>query len=121
MFVRFDATILDLEAKRQATMNILSVNKFFWRKGGSESVFFDEKEMLESAGHTVIPFSMQGKRNKQTSFSRYFVNEVDYSRPGLANKLLSASVTYSVPPGVTASWLAVTPITRIAEPSGRRR
>lgn len=77
-------------------MNILSVNKFYWRKGGSESVFFDEKEMLESAGHTVIPFSMRGKRNEQTPYSKYFVNEVDYSSPGLVNKILSASkIVYS--------------------------
>lgn len=77
-------------------MLILSVNKFYWKKGGSESVFFGEKEMLESAGHVVIPFSMQGSKNEQTPYSQYFVNEVDYTKPGIKNRLLSASkIIYS--------------------------
>ncbi len=77
-------------------MLILSVNKFYWKKGGSESVFFGEKEMLESAGHTVIPFSMQGSKNENTQYSEYFVNEVDYTKPGMKNRLLSASkIIYS--------------------------
>lgn len=77
-------------------MNILSVNKYYWRKGGSESVFFNEKHMLESAGHSVIPFSMKGAQSEQTPYSKYFVNEVDYSKPGLTNRLLSASkIIYS--------------------------
>ena len=77
-------------------MLILSVNKFYWKKGGSESVFFGEKNMLELSGHSVIPFSMQGNQNEQTPYSEYFVNEVDYSRPGIKNRLLSASkIIYS--------------------------
>ncbi len=77
-------------------MKILSINKFYWRKGGSESVFFSEKEMLESEGHSVIPFSMHGENNEQTPFSQYFVDEVDYSKAGIKNKLLSAlKIIYS--------------------------
>jgi len=77
-------------------MNILLINKYYWRKGGSESVFFSEKEILESAGHSVIPFSMQGKENEDTPYSKYFIDEVDYSKPGIKNKLLSAAkIIYS--------------------------
>ena len=67
-------------------MNILSVNKYFWKKGGSESVFFNEMEMLESSGHTVIPFSMGGPKNQPSEYSKYFVSEVDYSKPGISNR-----------------------------------
>lgn len=78
-------------------MDILSINKFYWKKGGSESVFFSEKEMLESAGHSVIPFSMQGKKNEPTPYSKYFVKEVNYSQPGVLNRLLAASkIVYSI-------------------------
>lgn len=78
-------------------MDILSVNKFFWRKGGSETVFFGEKKLLESDGHTVIPFSMKGEENYASEFSKYFVDKVDYDDAGLFNKALSASkVIYSV-------------------------
>jgi len=77
-------------------MKVLSVNKFYWKKGGSESVFFNEKEMLESAGHSVIPFSMHGKKNIFSSYAKYFVDEVDYTKGGIQDKLLSASkVIYS--------------------------
>lgn len=78
-------------------MIVLSINKYYWKKGGSESVFFSEKDMLESAGHTVIPFSMHGKQNEKTPYSIYFTNEVDYSKLGIKNRLLSASkIIYSV-------------------------
>ena len=77
-------------------MKILSVNKFFWRKGGSESVFFNEKEMLEDHGHIVVPFSMQSAANEESEYARYFVNEVDYERGGLRNRLSTASkIIYS--------------------------
>ena len=77
-------------------MKILSINKYFWKKGGSESVFFNEKKMLESNGHSVIPFSMQGDKNESSLYSQYFIDEVDYSKAGIKNRLLSASkIIYS--------------------------
>lgn len=44
-------------------MKILLVNKFFFRKGGAETVLFQEREMLQAAGVEVIDFSMQHARN----------------------------------------------------------
>ena len=77
-------------------MKILSVNKFYWKKGGSESVFFNEKAMLEKGGHKVIPFSMNSDRNEPSPYSNYFVDEVDYEKSDLRNRLLSASkIIYS--------------------------
>ncbi len=77
-------------------MNILSVNKFFWRKGGSESVFFNEMEMLERHGHHVIPFSMHNADNLESAYSRYFVEEVDYDDKSVGGRLKSASkIIYS--------------------------
>ncbi len=72
-------------------MDILAVNKYFWPKGGSESVFFNEMAMLESAGHLVIPFSMRSASNIETIYSKYFVSEVNYSNSGLVNRLSSAA------------------------------
>jgi len=77
-------------------LNILSVNKFYWRKGGSEAVFFGEKELLEGHGHTVWPFSMQSSDNLESEFSRYFVDEVDYESPSKIDKIKNASkIIYS--------------------------
>jgi len=71
-------------------MKILSVNKFFWRKGGSETVFFGEKALLESKGHTVVPFSMKGKDNLESEYTQYFVEEIDYDSGGAIPKLKAA-------------------------------
>ncbi len=76
-------------------MDILFVNKFFWRKGGSETVFFDEMAMLEAHGHRVIPFAMHDERNLDSPYARYFVEHIDYEG-GLRQKLIGAGrVLYS--------------------------
>lgn len=78
-------------------MNILSVNKFYWRKGGSEAVFFGEKELLESRNHKVVPFSMQNQGNCKSEYSEYFVKEANYDASGILEKLNSAAtVIYSL-------------------------
>ena len=71
-------------------MNFLLVNKFFWPKGGSEAVFFGEKELLEVHGHRVIPFSMKDERNFASPYERYFVDNVDFSEAGITRKLSAA-------------------------------
>jgi glycosyltransferase involved in cell wall biosynthesis len=71
-------------------MNILSVNKFYWQKGGSEAVFFGEKTLLESRGHTVVPFSMADEKNLPSEYSKYFVKHIDYAEAGAVDKLVSA-------------------------------
>jgi glycosyltransferase involved in cell wall biosynthesis len=77
-------------------MKILSVNKFYWKKGGSEAVFFGEKELLEKNGHTVIPFSMQSENNLPAEYSEYFVKNVDYDSAKFAEKLSAAlKIIYS--------------------------
>ncbi|MES9906381.1 MAG: glycosyltransferase family 4 protein [Sedimenticola sp.] len=72
-------------------MNLLLINKFFWRKGGSEAVYFGEMDLLENHGHQIIPFSMQDERNFPSDYSSYFVSNVDYENTGLREKLASAS------------------------------
>lgn len=77
-------------------MNILSVNKFYWRKGGSESVFFGEKKLLEEHGHSVVPFSMKNPHNLHSDYDRYFADSVDFEINGLLGKVSAAcKVLYS--------------------------
>ncbi|MDH5189864.1 MAG: glycosyltransferase family 4 protein [Gammaproteobacteria bacterium] len=77
-------------------MNILSINKFYWLKGGSETVYFGEKNLLEKHGHTVIPFSMQDKSNFPSEYSKFFVRNIDYENAGLREKIISAGrIIYS--------------------------
>ncbi len=64
-------------------MNILNVNKFYYLRGGAERYYFALAKMLEANGHDVIPFSMQDERNFPSSFSKYFVSNLELGKPGL--------------------------------------
>ncbi|RNM25595.1 MULTISPECIES: glycosyltransferase family 4 protein [Dickeya] len=59
-------------------MKVLLVNKFFYIKGGAETVYFQEIDMLKKAGVEVIDFSMQHENNFPSDYSSYFVDKVDY-------------------------------------------
>lgn len=59
-------------------MKILLVNKFFFIKGGAETVFFQERERLKDAGVEIVDFSMNHSKNKISAYSDYFVKQVDY-------------------------------------------
>lgn len=45
-------------------MKILQLNKYFYQKGGAETVFFNTISTLENRGHQVIPFAHK-KQKKQ--------------------------------------------------------
>lgn len=72
-------------------MNILTVNKYYYIKGGSETYLFSLQEQLEKRGHHVIPFSMEDERNNQTPYDQYFVKNIDYSKAGFLEKMKLAS------------------------------
>jgi glycosyltransferase involved in cell wall biosynthesis len=52
--------------------NILFLNKFYYVKGGSERVFFEEMSILEKHGHQCIPFSRKSPQDAATPFATYF-------------------------------------------------
>jgi len=59
-------------------MKILFVNKYFYLKGGSETVFFQERNFLKNARHKVIDFSMHHPDNYPSEYTDYFVSNVNY-------------------------------------------
>ncbi|HDH04749.1 MAG TPA: glycosyltransferase family 1 protein, partial [Nitrospirae bacterium] len=59
-------------------MKILLANKFFFPKGGAETVFFQERELCLKQEFAVIDFSMEDERNFPSPFSDYFVPNIDY-------------------------------------------
>lgn len=60
-------------------MKILFANKFFYVNGGSERVFFQERDFLFEKGHKIIDFSMNDIRNFPSLFSEFFIPKVDYN------------------------------------------
>ena len=68
-------------------MKILVVNKFFYLNGGSETVFFQERDFLLSKNHEIIDFSMACENNFFSSFANYFVPQIIYhSNDGILKK-----------------------------------
>lgn len=77
-------------------MKILLVNKFFFLKGGAETIFFDTARLLEKQGHRVVFFSMAHERNECSEYEKYFVSKVDYDKTGFRNALsCSGRLLYS--------------------------
>lgn len=54
-------------------MKVLLINNCFFRRGGSETVFFGTAELLREMGHDVVFFSMKDEQNIHTDCHEYFV------------------------------------------------
>ena len=55
-------------------MKVLLVNKFHYKKGGSETYYFTLAEALQNRGHEVIFFAMQDdEKNFPCEQEKYFV------------------------------------------------
>ncbi|MBQ5755468.1 MAG: glycosyltransferase family 4 protein [Oscillospiraceae bacterium] len=73
-------------------MKILLVNKFHYRKGGSETYYFALADALRDAGHEVLFFAMESEKNLPCQQEKYFVSNVEYNGPqGAAAQLKSAA------------------------------
>ncbi|MFA5187859.1 MAG: glycosyltransferase [Patescibacteria group bacterium] len=56
------------------------INKFFYRKGGSEAYMFDLLELLKKAGHEVVEFSMKDEKNQASKYSDFFIDKIDFNK-----------------------------------------
>lgn len=63
------------------------VNKFYYVKGGSERYFFELSHLLESRGHTVIPFAMHHPENLASPYSEFFVRYTEYNSTGFRGRI----------------------------------
>lgn len=59
-------------------MKILFINKFFFLNGGSEVVFFQERNFCNNNGISIMDFSMHDERNFPSIYSDYFIPNIDY-------------------------------------------
>jgi glycosyltransferase involved in cell wall biosynthesis len=68
-------------------MKILQINKFHYRHGGSETVYFNTTELLIEKGHTVIHFSMKDDKNLDSTESAFFVDMPNLRQANLVDKI----------------------------------
>lgn len=57
-------------------MKIVLVNYRYFFAGGPERYLFNIKQLLEDAGHEVIPFSVKHKKNVATPYEKYFLSPI---------------------------------------------
>ena len=76
-------------------MKVLLVNKFHYRKGGSETYYFTLAEALKARGHEVVFFAMQDEKNLPCEQAEYFVSNASVNG-GIKSKLnMLLHMTYS--------------------------
>lgn len=77
-------------------MKVLLVNKFHYRKGGSETYYFTLAEALKHRGHEVVFFAMQDpQKNLPCDQAQYFVSNASVNG-GIRSKLnMILHLTYS--------------------------
>lgn len=74
-------------------MKILMVNKFLYRKGGSESYMFDLAQKLTEEGHEIEYFGMEDEKNIVAS--EYLVGNMDFYSNIFKKITYSMKVIYS--------------------------
>jgi len=72
---------------------LLSINNYYYRRGGAEAVFFDHNDLLERAGWEVVPFSMHHADNEASEWSGDFARTTDGSMDGTAIMKMSRAIT----------------------------
>jgi glycosyltransferase involved in cell wall biosynthesis len=70
---------------------LLSINNYFYPRGGAEVLFLEQNRLFENAGWQVVPFAMRHPQNLPTPWAEYFPDEIEFGGSyGLATKLLHA-------------------------------
>lgn len=71
-------------------MKVLQIDKYFYLKGGAETVFFNTIDLLEENGHQVIPFCLNSIKNRPSVYNEYFVNYPELSESSILTKIKKA-------------------------------
>lgn len=68
-------------------MKIIQANKFLYPKGGADKYCLTLISELEKAGELIVPFGMADNRNINSSWSKYFSENIDYHKKGNSFKI----------------------------------
>lgn len=71
-------------------MKILQIDKYFYLKGGAETVFFNTIDLLREKGHEVIPFALKSSKNRPSEYASYFVDYPELSESSLWTRIRRA-------------------------------
>lgn len=75
---------MPLLSQKVKEMRILLIDKYHRQYAGPQRLYFDTAKLLREQGHEVAFFAMDHPKNEPTTWSKYFVEQVDYEE---ANQL----------------------------------
>jgi glycosyltransferase involved in cell wall biosynthesis len=58
---------------------LLSINNYYYRRGGAEVVFLEQNRLFEEIGWQVVPFAMHHPNNLASDWDDYFIDEIEFS------------------------------------------
>jgi glycosyltransferase involved in cell wall biosynthesis len=68
---------------------LLSINNYYYYRGGAETVFLEHNKLFCESGWNVVPFSMKLPQNLESGWSRYFVDDIEFGEQySLREKLI---------------------------------
>lgn len=59
---------------------LLSINNYFYRRGGAETVFLEQNALLKASGWNIVPFAMQHDQNLPSEWDKFFVSEIELGK-----------------------------------------
>jgi glycosyltransferase involved in cell wall biosynthesis len=71
-------------------MKFIFANNYYYFRGGSEQIFFDEMEILSAHGHKVVPFTRHFEKNIPSEYSRFFPPPMYYNGVSSIKKFMPA-------------------------------
>jgi glycosyltransferase involved in cell wall biosynthesis len=75
----------------QSPSCLLSINNYFYPRGGAEVLFLEQNRLFESIGWDVVPFAMRHPKNLPSPWAEYFPDEIELGRSyGFAGNFLRA-------------------------------
>ena len=57
--------------------NLLSINNYYYARGGAETIFLEHNRLLAAEGWSVAPFAMRHPKNLPSEWSEYFIEELE--------------------------------------------
>lgn len=79
------------------SIKVIFLNNYFYIRGGSEAVFFNEMELLKLNGHGIVPFSRHFSKNLNSEYSQYYPSDFSYESGFFVKKVVTAlKMIYSI-------------------------
>jgi glycosyltransferase involved in cell wall biosynthesis len=80
----------------RSKLKLVFANNYYYLRGGSERVYFDEIRWLSRFCNKIVPFSRSHQDNIKSKYDKYFLPRLEFSNIGLLDKTrVALNIVYS--------------------------